>query len=503
MKRLDKFTISMMLLTVLILICFIPVHGSSIATAAYSVVENAGSALTQRGILNFSGVVTCADNAGATRTDCTTPQAVVLNNTNTFTSAATLDLSAITSATSVSLPTDGSYVTGDCVKLLATSGKFSLADAGAACGSGGGGGSGSGITVYSGPALTFTGTQYFPIGGGATSSTTETNVDVEAPAAATVQNFYVQMTSAPGAGNNIVFTWRDGAAGTALTCTISGAVATTCHDTTHTFNAAQGDLIDIQAVTTGIVAGTPTVVMATQFGISAATGSASRGIFASRPSCSTSGNTYYSTDIADVSECNGSSWADWVFGRPVTMPSLTTFSWRNQGGASVSANGIIAMTVPTNSGDAIRGREISLPATPFTIDACFVSDQINTTSSGNSVGLYVSDGTKLVTFAISANSQTPASGPVTINAANWTNVTTFSSSVFSTVWLAGSAQFCLRWNDNGTNVLMSSSLDGTNWTQNTSVGRTAFLTPTVIGWYGDVTQTTRLATNTLFHWLSH
>ena len=39
---------------VLILACSIPVHGSSIAQGAYSIIENAGSALTQRSILDFT-----------------------------------------------------------------------------------------------------------------------------------------------------------------------------------------------------------------------------------------------------------------------------------------------------------------------------------------------------------------------------------------------------------------------------------------------------------------
>ena len=64
--------------------------------------------------------------------------------------------------------------------------------------------------------------------------------------------------------------WRKNAAGTTLTCTISGASATSCNDLTHNFTVAQGDLLDIQAVTTGTIVGTPTVIMGTQFGIAAA-----------------------------------------------------------------------------------------------------------------------------------------------------------------------------------------------------------------------------------------
>ena len=131
---------------------------------------------------------------------------------------------------------------------------------------------GAAPVVYSGPSLTLSGTLYFPIGGGGLTSSTETNVDLDSPAAATIQNFSVQMSAAPGVGNSVVYTWRKNAAGTALTCTISGASATSCNDLTHNFTVAQGDLLDIQAVTTGTIVGTPTVIMGTQFGIVASSG---------------------------------------------------------------------------------------------------------------------------------------------------------------------------------------------------------------------------------------
>lgn len=135
--------------------------------------------------------------------------------------------------------------------------------------------SGASIVVYSGPSLTLSGTLYFPIGGGGLTSATEANVDIDSPAAATIQNFSVQMSAAPGIGNSVVYTWRKNAAGTALTCTISGAVATSCSDTTHSFTVVQGDLMSVQAVTTGTIVGTPTVVMGTQFGIASSGGGSS------------------------------------------------------------------------------------------------------------------------------------------------------------------------------------------------------------------------------------
>ncbi len=130
-------------------------------------------------------------------------------------------------------------------------------------------GTGAGIVTYSGPSLTFSGTLYFPIGGGATASSTETNVDIDSPAAVTIQNMTVQMSTAPGVGNSVVYTWRKNASSQSLTCTISGASATSCSDTTHSFSTASLDLLDIQAVTTGTIVGTPTVVMAAQVGVAA------------------------------------------------------------------------------------------------------------------------------------------------------------------------------------------------------------------------------------------
>jgi hypothetical protein len=85
------------------------------------------------------------------------------------------------------------------------------------------------------------------------------------------------MSSAPGIGNNIVFTWRKNATGQTLTCTITGNVATSCNDSTHSFLVAQGDLLTIQLVSTGIIAGTPNLVLSTQFGTTGSNGTVNTG----------------------------------------------------------------------------------------------------------------------------------------------------------------------------------------------------------------------------------
>ena len=175
---------------------------SGIAPTAYNLIQNAGVSVAQRSTLNFVNGG-CVDNAGANRTDCTI--------------------------------------------------------------SGGGGGTGGGLTVFSGSSITLLGTQFVAVGGGAAVSTTEASVEIQSPTAASVSNLSVQLSAGLGLGNSAVFTWRDGGSSQALTCTISGASATTCVDNTHSFSVAQGDEIDIEAVTTG----TPspaTLVIASQFG---------------------------------------------------------------------------------------------------------------------------------------------------------------------------------------------------------------------------------------------
>jgi hypothetical protein len=138
--------------------------------------------------------------------------------------------------------------------------------------------SGGGITMYSATGLTVTAnTYYLPIGGGGSASTTETNVDIDSPAGATVTNLYVQLSVALGAGNSGVFTMRKNAASQSVTCTISGASATSCSDITHSFAASQGDLLTIQLVTTGTIVVTPNILIAAQFGNITATGTVNSG----------------------------------------------------------------------------------------------------------------------------------------------------------------------------------------------------------------------------------
>jgi len=108
-----------------------------------------------------------------------------------------------------------------------------------------------GLVIYSAAQSFATGTQFCPLGGGSAKSSTESQVQTIAPAAATIENLSVTLSAAPGAGNSLVVTLRDGGSSESLTCTISGASATTCTDNTDSFTNSQGDNLDWQLAATG------------------------------------------------------------------------------------------------------------------------------------------------------------------------------------------------------------------------------------------------------------
>jgi hypothetical protein len=141
--------------------------------------------------------------------------------------------------------------------------------------------SGGGFGGYSSAAaVTFTGTQFFPIVGGGAPSSTETNVDVDSPAASTVTNLFVQLVTDPGAGNSITLTFRKNAADQSVTCVITGSGggnSKSCNDTTHSFNVSQGDLLTLKSVVGGTIVGTINLTFTFQFGNITATGTVNTG----------------------------------------------------------------------------------------------------------------------------------------------------------------------------------------------------------------------------------
>jgi len=151
----------------------------------------------------------------------------------------------------------GSTVPGDCTEYDSSG---NTVDAGFPCRAAVG--TAEALTVYSRELVALpAGTLYFPAGGGALPDATEANVATLAPVNLIVSNFSAVLSAAPGVGNSVAFTWRKNGVSQPLTCTISGGAATSCTDSTHSFTVVAADVLDVQAVVTGTIAGTPNIVL--------------------------------------------------------------------------------------------------------------------------------------------------------------------------------------------------------------------------------------------------
>ena len=168
--------------------------------------------------------------------------------------------------------------------------------------SGGGGSAGGGVLGYSATALTLptAGTTFLAPVGGALASTTEANVTANAPAAAAISNLYVSISSAPGTGNSVAFTYRDAGSSTALTCIISGATATTCNDTADSFTPTVGDALSVQVVTSGTVVIAPAIKIIAEYGVSGGSSSGMLASFFTANSETTSSTTPVDLTTADT-----------------------------------------------------------------------------------------------------------------------------------------------------------------------------------------------------------
>ena len=451
-----RIWISLVLLASLVLAAVL--MGSGIQVASYSLIQSAGSALTQRQTLNFTNGG-CVDNAGSNRTDCsqlTQAYSTVSNAGTPVTQRSTLNF-----VSGVTCADNGGTLATDCTGT----------------GTGGGGSGGTGIITYSGPSLSLAATQYFPAGGGASASTTETNVDVEAPSAVTIGPFYVQLAAALGIGNTTVYTWRKNAMDTAVTCTITGASATTCNDVTHTFTVIQGDLIDVKAVTTGTPAAN-TVVMATQWG----TG----GGYATLQNVGTNLTQRTTLNLLNGLGCNDSGSITQCTGYlGVVPPTVASLTWVNQASATTTTvNGVTNMIDSANE-EGLHLLCQTAPATPYTItiqmnwgyqpvQAKFPYPAV--------LAFRDSVSGKLESIEIVGAGATNPDN-VAYEVDQWTNATTFSAALLAAVFFRANNIAGFQVSDDGTtNKTWAISIDGSIYRTVATEARTTFLTANQVCW---------------------
>lgn len=86
--------------------------------------------------------------------------------------------------------------------------------------------------------------RFLPLAGQGNNASVETVVNI-APLACTIQNMYIRQLPQITGGTSRAITLRAGAASQSLTVTFTNGGATDDHDTTHSYSASVGDLLDL------------------------------------------------------------------------------------------------------------------------------------------------------------------------------------------------------------------------------------------------------------------
>lgn len=201
---------------------------------------------------------------------------------------------------------------------------------------------------------------------------------------------------------------------------------------------------------------------------------------ASRPGPSThNGQIFAPTDGVSLDISDGTSWTSFGPISRLTPPVLADFTWVNQGTATVSQSGnALYLVDPSGTSDNIRILTQAAPAPPYTLTVAVLPNWNPTYTNYRMAGPCVYDSTsgKVMTWGLILN--TPPSQTAGIY---YNGVTSFNGN-FSRVNLSREPMWW-RIRDDGTHLMFSSSTDGLNYVQSSSLGRTAFLTPNTIGFY--------------------
>lgn len=156
----------------------------------------------------------------------------------------------------------------------------------------------------------------------------------------------------------------------------------------------------------------------------------------------------------------------------MTDPSLPSYTWVNQGDATLTtSNGAQILCAPSSGGAVdINARVVTAPATPYTITAAILvsAPAVNYTRVG--IGFRQSSSGKLTTLGATLGNS--------FNVDNWGSATGFSDSPGTIPWASSNGLKWFRITDNGTNLVFSVGESPDMFYQVFSVSRTAFLTTT-------------------------
>jgi len=173
-------------------------------------------------------------------------------------------------------------------------------------------------------------------------------------------------------------------------------------------------------------------------------------------------------------------------GNPITS---TSFTWINQGGASVSdQNGTILMRAPAASGENVRMQKLSAPGTPFTLIAAIDVFAVASGAGVPNIGICARQSSSGKFYAIAINSD-EATQPWTWAAYSFNSPTSFNATEegrSNGMTFPLGKYFWLKLVDDGTDLHSYVGYDGIHWFLIDDHDRDSFMTsggPDEIGWY--------------------
>lgn len=196
--------------------------------------------------------------------------------------------------------------------------------------------------------------------------------------------------------------------------------------------------------------------------------------YGSRPAAGNAGDLFFPDNGVYLDRDTGSVWQSWGPIFPLTPPIDGDFAWVNQGSTvKDTTTGAINLNAYGLGGNW-RARVKTMPATPFTVTAWFRTMFVGTASQAAGLCFRNSGTDNQIWLHMDA-------------ASGWTGrlVVERYSPAYAGTYINLSAQwmsvFCLRIADNGTNRIYSFSVDGVNFVQVFSHGRTVDFTADQVG----------------------
>jgi hypothetical protein len=202
---------------------------------------------------------------------------------------------------------------------------------------------------------------------------------------------------------------------------------------------------------------------------------------------------YNGTEWSPVTPSGGGGGSSFQYSALPVPPALSDFTWVNQSGASASATqgslGAILMTLPPFSTLEWAVLTQNVPSeAPWSVEAFISSSQYGNNNPSNSscAGIYLYDGTKLLSLEVLFQSSSDAGPLGEVFVEEIPGVTSTATTVFGPVPTLQnlSGGIYLRWRSDGTNLYAEFSPDGQNWLTlyNQAIG--SWITPTSAGWGG-------------------